>query len=133
MQYSPNKWRCLKLTSYNKILFCDVDILPVSSSFYDIFDYNTPAIYRTMPFLNLSEKRKFNLECINNNEISDKNSLSYNEYIRRNTTPIGSMDGVLYYLKPDIELYEKYFKFINEIYDKGTYSVFHSGEEIKHP
>ena len=35
----------MKLIDYDKILFIDIDILPVSIKFYDIFDYNTPAVH----------------------------------------------------------------------------------------
>lgn len=39
-----NKWHCLKFTEYDKILFLDIDLLPVSEKFYSIFDFPTPAL-----------------------------------------------------------------------------------------
>ncbi len=43
MKYSINKWHVLKMVKYEKILFIDIDILPIKKSFYDIFKNNTPG------------------------------------------------------------------------------------------
>jgi len=35
ISYSTNKWRCLKLTKYEKVLFMDIDMLPSQIEFYN--------------------------------------------------------------------------------------------------
>lgn len=43
MSKSMTKWYCLQLTQFEKILFLDLDILPVSKDFYSVFNFKTPA------------------------------------------------------------------------------------------
>ena len=37
VSYSPNKWRCLELTQYDRILFMDIDMLILDPDFKNIF------------------------------------------------------------------------------------------------
>ena len=130
MQYAPNKWQCLKFIKYSKILFCDVDILPIDTKFYEIFNYQTPAIYAAYPYLNSEQIQLKKNNCKNGHEVEIKNSFnSYSQYINDNTRPIGSLDGGLILLQPNMDTYEKYLKFLSDIYDRGSYSIFNSGTD----
>ncbi len=41
MRYSINKWQVLQYDEYDKILFCDIDLLSISKDFYNIFNIDT--------------------------------------------------------------------------------------------
>ena len=36
---SLSKWECLQFEEYNKILFLDIDILPIKKKFYNLFNF----------------------------------------------------------------------------------------------
>lgn len=44
MPYYVNKWQIFQYEEYNKILFVDISILPLTLEFYDLFHLETPAI-----------------------------------------------------------------------------------------
>lgn len=116
---SLSKWECLQFEEYNKILFIDIDILPIYDSFYDIIKFNTPA------FHNVLIKKK----CINNKAYNKSIKFSYSDYIHNKFNTIGSMDGGLCLLKPDKKVYNDYRKFVNTIYSNGMYSKDKSGPD----
>ena len=115
VSYSTNKWKCLEYTEYKKILFLDVDMLPSNPDFYNIFDFNTPAIKRCRmePYENPLCNKKFE-PFIGN---------SYDEFVSNYANIIGTLDGGIVLLEPSKELYSKYKKLINELFkNKGIYS-----------
>ena len=60
MKNSITKWHILKYEEYNKILFIDVDILPVEENFYKIFEIRTPAIERGFKLSNIKIEKELN-------------------------------------------------------------------------
>lgn len=81
---SLTKWECLKYEEYNKILFIDIDILPIRHTFYKLFSFNTPAFHNT------GVKKK----CVNNTAYNNFVNFSYKEYIEKyEFINIGSIDG----------------------------------------
>ncbi len=122
--YSLSKWQCLKLTEYNKVLFLDIDVLPIIPKFYDIFNFDTPAFH-----LHEMNKKYTEETCINNNKmnniIDDVNS--YDEYIEKAKESYYSLDGGIVLLRPDIGEYNNYMNFIKEIDKNGIKQMLKSG------
>ncbi len=120
MSYSLTKWECLKYEEYDKILFIDIDILPLKDKFYNLFSFNTPA------FHNIGIKKK----CINNTAYNNFINFSYKEYIQRyQLINIGTIDGGLCLLKPSKETYNEYIKFTQNTYKNGIYSKEETGPD----
>lgn len=111
--YSMNKWQCLNLTEYEKILFLDIDILPSSIKLYDLFSFNTPAIH----IHHLSNHLCFNSRLVPK---PTEKKLSYDEYIK-NLYQYGSLDGGILLLKPNSDMYNKYVKMTDELFKDGAY------------
>lgn len=130
MQYAPNKWECLNFTEFDRILFCDVDMLPVDPTFYDLFEYNVPAVHRRYVF---AQKENLTLEhfddkCIDNSMVTEKNTYkSVQGYIMGNTSPIGTLDAGLVLIEPSKELHDSYYDFVSETYKHGVYSILGTG------
>lgn len=126
INHSTSKWKCLLLTEYSKILFMDIDILPVNKLFYTIFKQHTPSFLICVPHLLITQshtKVQGSIEnCIDDQKISNPiNRIdTYDEYI--NQKEIESLNGGLVLLKPNKKTYKKYKKFITEIYKDGIYS-----------
>jgi len=130
INYSPNKWQCMKLTEYRKVLFSDIDILPVSHKFYNIFDLDTPA-FRLAQNGNVEK-----IKCKNNDHIkglldryqSDRNN-DYNQYLKKVGNNFYSLDGGIVLLKPNMNEYEEYIDQMNRLVEqyRGIYQVQKSG------
>jgi len=121
MKYSITKWHILKYEEYNKILFIDVDILPVQLNFYKIFDIRTPAIDQSF----MESDRKIKLS-----EFSDKTSFKKEEYYNASKNFKKSLDGGLLLIKPEKRLYDEYIEFIKICEGKSGYvSSFTSGAD----
>jgi hypothetical protein len=122
--HSLSKWQCLNLIEYEKVLFLDVDILPVRHNFYDIFNFNTPAFH-----LHQTNKKYTDDFCDNNdrmyNLIDDANS--YDEYIENGKKSYYSLDGGIVLLKPDINEYNEYTNFVTKINKNGINQMLRSG------
>ncbi len=123
MKYTINKWQILNLTDYDKVLFIDVDILPIKSSFYNIFENNTPGFLI----------KGFEL---NNKVINKKNVLKFNQSddfnfdtcYKFSSKLFRSIDAGFVLLKPDKDLFEEYIDFINKCAgDTGYISMKDSG------
>lgn len=112
MKYSITKWHILKYEEYNKILFIDVDILPVEENFYKIFDIRTPAIEKNF----MESNRKIELD-----EISDKTSFKKEEYYNASINFKKSLNGGLLLIKPEKRLYDEYIKFVKLCEGKSGY------------
>lgn len=112
MKYSITKWHILKYEEYNKILFIDVDILPVEKNFYKIFDIRTPAIEKNF----MESNRKIELD-----EISDKTSFKKEEYYNASINFKKSLNGGLLLIKPEKRLYDEYIKFVKLCEGKSGY------------
>ncbi len=112
MKNSITKWHILKYEEYNKILFMDVDILPVEENFYKIFDIRTPAIERDF----IESDRKINVS-----ELSNKSSFKKEEYYNASKNLKKSLDGGLLLIKPERRLYDEYIEFIRICEGKEGY------------
>lgn len=110
LSFSINKWQCIKYVEYNKILFLDIDILPVYKKFYEIFNLHTPAfkIYGT----NVNYTHR---DCKNNHKFSNilNNVTTFSDYVKKSKKSFYSIDGGILLLKPDIKNYNGYIKFIS--------------------
>jgi len=116
ISYATNKWRCLKLIKYEKVLFMDIDILPSQIEFYNIFEFNTPCILRGVMSPRVLPK------C--NEKYEPQVGSNYNDYIVNHFEREGSLDGGLVLLKPSLSLYKKYKKLTNKYYSNGIYSTY---------
>lgn len=130
--YSTNKWQCLKLIQYKKVLFIDIDILPISKKFYDIFDYNTPGFH----FIHRKLHRDLNPiafqeKCINNNKNYDQlhNYSSFDDYVSNDNKDFYTLNAGLVLLKPNKKIYNTYISFLDKIYENGMYSHKNSGPD----
>lgn len=120
MNYIINKWKALYFQEYQKILFIDIDILVLSSSYYQIFEtFNEQFVF------NIREKANDGT-----NRIFDKNKMitskynSYKEYIENNKYYI---DAGLILLTPNKQLYEEYFTFLKTNQEVHKYVAQKSG------
>lgn len=119
LQLSTNKWQCLCLEEYDKVLFVDVDILPVDISFYNIFDLNTPAFHQ-------------GYSPISDNLIPKKIDLmgvSFTSFLKTTVKSFGSIDGGLCLFTPSKTLYNEYLSLSNKIFKRGVYSIPNSGPD----
>lgn len=119
--YSLNKWQCLKYTEYNKILFLDIDILASTLKFYDLFTFNTPALY-------ITSNPSHQAQCANSKEYYYKNIGTYDDYIL-NYTKYGSIDGGISLLEPSLATYDKYDVMTKKLYGNGIYSSERTGPD----
>jgi hypothetical protein len=110
--YSTNKWQCLNLIEYDKVLFLDIDIIPIKKEFYDIFTFNTPAIH-------IHSHNKIN-SCISNAESSTVNdtritSFTFKQFVKKyKIEDTGSLDGGIILLKPNKKIAKEYENFTKE-------------------
>jgi len=116
VSYSTNKWQCLKYSEYDKILFVDVDMLVANIDFYNIFDFNTPAILRCQ--MNPMVESKCNEKFVPNV------GKSYLEYVTHHIIRWGGLDGGIVLLSPSKKLYNLYKNFTQEIF--GTDGIYSS-------
>ncbi len=106
MKYSINKWHVLKLVKYDKILFIDIDILPIKKSFYDIFKNNTPG------FL-IKGYNKNNLPIGKRNFTNDLD-FTMDKCYTFSKKLFRSIDAGFVLIRPDAQLYNEYFDFLKK-------------------
>ena len=112
VKYSINKWKIFNIENYDKILFIDVDVLPLDISFYDIFETNTPAI-----FVGKSGKNKLNKKYFSNK--SSFNNLDYttDKHLKNN------LNATIILIKPNPGMWKEYMKFIKICEGKNGYDT----------
>lgn len=108
MKYSINKWQALRFDSYEKILFCDIDLLPIDYKFYNIFNIDTFGLYVNSKCY--SVKQNFN-NIINPHDFLD-NIIEDNEYNNIALKLKININATLVLLQPNKELYNEYLNFI---------------------
>jgi hypothetical protein len=113
MKYSITKWHILKYEEYNKILFIDVDILPVEENFYKIFEIRTPGL-GNKSFL--ESNRKIELS-----ELSNKTSYKKEEYYKASKNFKKGLDGGILLIKPEKRLFDEYIEFIKVCEGRSGY------------
>jgi len=118
--YSVNKWECLKYTEYDKILFLDIDIMVSSPKFYNVFTFDTPALY-IVPHPGHA--------CENSKQFkSYQGEMTYDSYIK-NYEKYGTLNGGILLLEPNLNTYDEYVKMTNNLYKDGIYSTITSGPD----
>lgn len=125
MKYSINKWQMMQFEEYEKILFLDADFLPLDEKFYQIFNFNTPAVTTNLPCKEGSELLKtffMNVEDVN--KINKKSAESYCDFALKLKS---SINATVIMLKPDIVMYDEYINFIKKAEKHGYKSLVHSG------
>lgn len=123
MKYSITKWEILKFDQYKKILFLDIDILPIDENFYGIFNFDTPGIM--IRGLNLKPNSLATSELF-----SDETNFQpdTNEYSNASLKLSKSLDAGFVLFKPDNKLYNEYWEFIKICEGKSGYiSKYDSG------
>jgi hypothetical protein len=127
---SLSKWQCLSLTDYDKILFIDIDIIPIRKNFYNILNLNAPtvSVYYRLDINSTIYKDMDTVKQYYERDNIFNRFNTYKEYID-NSSHLYSIDGGLVLLKPDMNLYNKYIKFINKTYKNGIYSMMLSGPD----
>jgi hypothetical protein len=118
VNYSLNKWQCLKYEEYDKILFCDIDMLPVDTRFYDAFNVDTPALH---------VEGKTEIES--NSFRVNMNGVSYRQILSCMDKKIWKVDGGLCLFKPSKKDFMEYTKLTDELYKDGIYSIRTSGPD----
>lgn len=106
LKYSINKWQVLNFDEYEKILFCDTEIIPLSSKWYDdLFNLQAPA------FLTKGQNDNYGT-IINKNMVTNKQINSSEEYRTSSKNFTFTIDAGLVLLKPDKKLYREYLEFV---------------------
>lgn len=122
MKYSITKWEFFNLEQFDKILFIDIDILPVSKDFYNVFRYNTPGIM--IKGLNETDDGVVKKEIVLGDnfidEFADK-KIASNEYWNLSTKLKKSLDAGFVLISPDKKLFLEYLEFIKICEDKKGY------------
>ena len=103
--YSLNKWQCLNLIEYDKILFIDVDILPLKKEFYNLFECQAPCFELSKDTVRHRQNYSNFDNFINHAKQIDKLSSTIN--------------GGLVILKPSKSDYNEYINFINLLFRKN--------------
>jgi hypothetical protein len=117
MKYSINKWQALRFDSYEKILFCDIDLLPIDYKFYNIFNIDTFGLYVN------SKCNNFN-NIINSKDFLNNVTIKNEEYNEIALKLKQNINATLVLLKPNKELYNEYLKFIKICeYNNGFKSI----------
>jgi hypothetical protein len=137
MQYSISKWIILKYDEYDKILFCDIDLLPIDKQFYNIFNIESFGIFVTHKINNdLLEKNDlthaYANKCDNFNMIAHKSDffesndeiINYN-HISPDIILKQSINATLLLVKPSKTLYNEYLEFIKICEYNNGYNSFH--------
>jgi hypothetical protein len=125
MKYSINKWQILQYDNYDKILFLDADFLPLDDKFYEIFNFNTPAVTTNLPCDEGSELSKtFFMNVENVKEINNAPAESYYNIALKLQS---SINATVIMLKPNIAMYEEYVNFLRKAEKRGYNSLTHSG------
>ncbi len=120
MKYSINKWQILKLTDYDKILFIDIDILPLTDSFYSVFNNKTPGFIIKGIDSNNQEIKNFGITSDKNFNLDKCYKFSQNFY--------KSIDAGFVLLEPNAKLYNEYYEFLKKCAGTNGYiSMKHSG------
>lgn len=109
MKYMTNKVQMFNLIEYEKVLFTDIDFLPIKKDFYTIFNLDTPAFYSV------------EINCNKSNEVIEKNmfiDLKLNEkYIVKDDyhniikNMKKSINASLMLVKPSNSIYNEFLKF----------------------
>lgn len=99
LKYALNKWQILKFTEYDKILFIDIDVLPIDNKLYNVFELETPSFICQ----GLNELREIKKE-----ELLDNIEIDNYSKIAQKLKRIITASFIL--LKPDINLYNDFFK-----------------------
>jgi len=123
MKYSINKWQILKLTNYDQILFIDIDILPIKSSFYKVFENATPGF--------LIKGLELNNKIIDKNKIlkfGKSDDFNFESCYNFSSKLFKSIDAGIVLIKPNVNLYNEYFEFLKKCAgEKGYISIKDSG------
>jgi cell division protein FtsL len=134
MQYSITKWCILQYDEYDKILFCDIDLLPIDKQFYNIFNINSFGIFVTHKINTNSNQlhHTYVNKCDNFNMIANKSEFfeTNDEIINYNNIPKDvilkqSINATLLLAKPNKQLYNEYLDFIKLCEFNGGYNSFH--------
>lgn len=120
IKYSVNKWQLLKLDQFNKILFIDVDVLPIDDKFYELFNFNTPALFT-------NGNQNLNNIKISQNYIFFKDNFNIKDVCSTNIRLKKSIDGSLALFTPNKNLYNDYIDFLKYCDDKGGWNAFPYG------
>lgn len=124
MKFSINKWQIMQYEEYKKILFLDADFFPLDKKFYEIFNFNTPAVTTNLPCEEGEELLKtFFMNEKNINELSDS-AETFNDIAKKLQS---SINATVIMLEPNKSTYEEYINFIRKAEKKGYESLTHSG------
>lgn len=125
MKYSINKWQIMQYDNYGKILFLDADFLPLDEKFYEIFNFNTPAVTTNLPCDEGSELPKtFFMNVENVREINNASAESYYNIALKLQS---SINATVIMLEPSIAMYDEYVNFLRKAEKRGYNSLTHSG------
>jgi hypothetical protein len=122
IKYSITKWQVLQLDMYDKILMCDIDLIPLKKSFYDIFNLNTYGLFID---------KKYNIfgKIIKTNDIIDLSNFNNNydtisSYIKLRA------NASLTLIIPNKKLFNEYLDFVKICEGNNGYiSKYNSGPD----
>lgn len=112
LKYSINKWQVLNFDEYEKVLFCDSDVVPLYDFWYnDLFNLQAPA------FLSKGLAGNYGSN-ITQDMVTNKNIQTQEDYRVSSKDFKFTIDAGLVLLKPSKNLYLEYLDFIKFV--EGT-------------
>ena len=125
MKNSVSKWEILKYDEYAKILFIDVDILPIKPDFYNVFDIDTPGI--VVKGMNAQQNQIIRPDTFLERDLKKYGPIEPSEYYNLSLKLKTSLDAGFVLFTPDKSLYDEYFQFLKICEGSAGYiSSFHS-------
>ena len=106
MKFSVSKWNVLKFDEFDKILFLDTDILPINAEFYEIFNFDVPAI------MIKGNNNKANSVIKPETFLDNIKNITDDEYSNIAVKLKHSLDAGIILIKPDKEIFNKYLSFL---------------------
>jgi hypothetical protein len=129
MKYSITKWEIFNYEEFDKILFIDIDILPIKKEFYNVFNYDTPAIIvKGINYINSGILKKKNFLKENYIKEYSEKKINNDEYWNLSNKLEKSLDAGFVLISPNKKIFEEYIQFLQICEGKsGFISKYDSG------
>jgi len=119
IKYSINKWQIFNLDNYDKVLFVDVDVLPISAKFYDVFNNITPSVLVNKIYEN---NVKIDKSFFTNKKFFTDKDFNTDKFLTN------SINATMILVHPDKKIYKEYLNFVKICEGTNGYISSHADE-----